>query len=295
MNIFEHRDSFFGSPDARITDGSLIDFFHVAKQIRSQLGKQGYLLDCYLLLFFEGAANTTSFESADDGYLAGGEFQTLLFSLIDGSDAKKGHQLYPRMREAYGECSGELCFQERYTRLCLLLFPLADELLAEAAARFQEEQVHRLDGVVDEIRMLELYEHFCSRQRVHDGGTQSVAEAAVPDRASYSGIHAGTDQRSGLQAGRPRPRNQPSDVPALFGRPAGDRRHLNPQRHGFIIFRKRRMQGCNVLRPLHPYILGSGSGSRQNQRSPCFSDRTPRFFFAIISVRRETPIPSALF
>ena len=62
------------------------------------------------------------------------------------------------MREAYEERSGELCFQERYTRLCLLLFPLADELLAEAAARFQEEQVHRLDGVVDEIRMRELYE-----------------------------------------------------------------------------------------------------------------------------------------
>ena len=158
MNIFEHRDSFFGRPDAEITDGSLMSAFHLAKQIRLRLGKQGYLLDGYISLFFEGVTSTLAFDAADDGYLTGGEFQTLLFSLIDGTDAKKDHPLYPRLREAYEERSDELCFQERYTRLCLLLFQLADELLAKAAARFQEEQVHRLDGVVDEIRIRELYE-----------------------------------------------------------------------------------------------------------------------------------------
>jgi len=158
MNIFEHRDSFFSGPDAESEEGSLLATFQLAKQIRLRLGKQGYLLDCYLSLFFKGAANTLAFEAADDGYLAGGEFQTIMFSLIDGTDAKKDHPLYPRMRKAYEEHSDELCFQERYTRLCQLLLPLADELLAEAAARFQEEQVHRLDGVVDEIRMRELYE-----------------------------------------------------------------------------------------------------------------------------------------
>ena len=140
MNIFEHRDSFFGSPDTEIVDGSLTALFQLAKQIRFRLGRQGYLLDGYLSLFFEGVTSTSAFDAADEGYLTGGEFQTLLFSLIDGTDAKKGHPLYPRMREAYEERSGELCFQERYTRLCLLLFPLADELLLEAAARFQEDR-----------------------------------------------------------------------------------------------------------------------------------------------------------
>ena len=150
--------------------------------------------------------------------------------------------------------------------------------------------------MVDEIRMRELYEQISALagESIMEELNRQLKQT-VSDRAADGGIHAGADQRSALQAGRPRPRNQPSDVPALSGRPAGGPAVSESEAARFIIFRKRRMQGCNVLRPLHPYILDSDSGNRQNQRSPRFSDTTPRFFFAIISVRRETAISSALF
>jgi parvulin-like peptidyl-prolyl isomerase len=59
--------------------------------------------------------------------------------------------------EVYAKQEGVVPYQDRYTRLCLLFFPLADELVAYAAARFVEEQVSNLNGVVDEIRLQELY------------------------------------------------------------------------------------------------------------------------------------------
>jgi hypothetical protein len=157
MNIFEHRNSFFGSLDSEITGGSLLSLFQLAKQIRQRMGKQGYLLDCYLSLFFEGAANTLAYDAADEGFQSGGEFQTLCFNVLDGTEPKKEHPLYRRVMEAYAKQEGELLSQERYTRLCLLLFPLEDELMAHATARFMEEQVSNLNGVVDEIRLRELY------------------------------------------------------------------------------------------------------------------------------------------
>jgi len=157
MNIFEHRDSFFGSLDAEFSKDSLLSLFRLAKQIRLRLGKHGYPLDCYLSIFLDSISQTMPYDAADDEFLMGGKFQHIMFSLIDGSEAEKDHPLYEHMRKAYEEHSGELLFQERYTRICLLLIPLADELLADAAARFVEEQVHKLDGVTDEARLWELY------------------------------------------------------------------------------------------------------------------------------------------
>jgi len=130
MNIFEHRDSFFGKLDGEITGGSLLPLFQLAKQIQSRMGNQGYLLDCYLSLFFEGVSNALAYEAADEGFLSGGEFQTLCLHALDGTEPEKEHPLCQRVKEAYAKLEGELLFQERHTRLCLLFFPLADELIS---------------------------------------------------------------------------------------------------------------------------------------------------------------------
>lgn len=157
MNIFEHRVSFFGSFDGEVTGGSLLSLFQLAKQIRQRMGKQGYLLDCYLSLFFEGVASALAYDAADEGFQSGGELQSLCFHVLDGTEPKKEHPLYRRVMEVYAKQEGVVPYQDRYTRLCLLFFPLADELVAYAAARFVEEQVSNLNGVVDEIRLQELY------------------------------------------------------------------------------------------------------------------------------------------
>lgn len=52
---------------------------------------------------------------------------------------------------------GAVPYQDRYTQLCLLFFSLADELVAYNTARFVEDKDAALNGVVDEIRLQELY------------------------------------------------------------------------------------------------------------------------------------------
>jgi hypothetical protein len=157
MNIFEHRISFFGNFDGEVTGDSLLSLFQLAKQIRQRMGKQGYLLDCYLSLFFEGVASALAYDAADEGFQSGGELQALCFNVLDNTEPKKEHPLYHRVKEVYAEWEGAVPYQDRYTQLCLLFFSLADELVAYNTARFVEDKDAALNGVVDEIRLQELY------------------------------------------------------------------------------------------------------------------------------------------
>lgn len=158
MNIFKNRDSFLGCLDSGVTEDSLLSLFKLAKQIRQRLGKQGYLLDCYLSLIFEGANYQLTFEAADEGARTGGTFQRLLFHVLDGTEPKDPHPLYQRMREVYEQNTDKLVFQEQYTNLCQLLFPLADEIMAFATNKFVQEHKSDLNSVVDIIRLQELYD-----------------------------------------------------------------------------------------------------------------------------------------
>ncbi len=158
MNIFEHRDSFYGCLDSGVTKDSLLSLFRLAKQIKQRLGKQGYLLDNYLSLIFEGLTTTIAFEVADVGFQTGGESQVDFFSLMDGSELKKTNPLEPRMREIYEQQADTSPYQERYTRLCMLLFPLADEMLMQALKEYTMEQVDSMNGVVDEVHLQRLFD-----------------------------------------------------------------------------------------------------------------------------------------
>lgn len=157
MNMFKHRDSFFGWLGSSITEDSLLSLFRLAKQIKQRLGGKGYLLDNYLSLIFEGLTTEAAYGAADDGSEAGGTSQSCFFSLMDGTALKHHHPLEERMREVFSQQTDSLAFQERYTKLCMLLFPMADELLIQASTKFVAEQVSSLNGVVDEVRVKELY------------------------------------------------------------------------------------------------------------------------------------------
>lgn len=158
MNIFKNSDSFFGCLDSGSTEDSLLSLFKLAKQIRQRMGKQGYLLDCYLSLVFEGAICELTFDAADEGTRTGSEFQSLLFHVMDGTEPKHPHPLYQRVREVYEQHTDKLVFQERYTNLCQLLFPLADEIMKYAAGKYVEEHKSDLNSMVDIIRVQELYD-----------------------------------------------------------------------------------------------------------------------------------------
>ena len=102
MNIFQNKDSFFGCPDCELTEDSLLSIFRLARQIRLRFGKQGYLLEHYLSLIFEGLSECElTFETADEGFRTGGDLQGLLFHVLDGTESQpqSPHPLYPRMKE----------------------------------------------------------------------------------------------------------------------------------------------------------------------------------------------------
>lgn len=159
MNIFHHTDSFFSCPDSGVTEDSLLSIFKLAKQIRLRLGKQGYLLDHYLSMIFEGmSGGQLAFETVDEGFRTGGELQGLLFHVLDGTEPQHEHPLYPRIKELYERYTDKLIFQERYTNLSILLLFLADGAMADSTEKFVKEQVTNIGGSVDIIRVQEVYD-----------------------------------------------------------------------------------------------------------------------------------------
>lgn len=159
MNIFHHTDSFFSCPDSGVTEDSLLSIFKLAKQIRLRLGKQGYLLDHYLSMIFEGlSGGQLAFESADEGFRIGGDLQGLLFHVLDGTEPQHEHPLYSRMKELYEQYADKLIFQERYTNLSILLLFLADEAMVTTTGKFVKVQVTNIGGSLDIIRVQEVYD-----------------------------------------------------------------------------------------------------------------------------------------
>lgn len=159
MNIFHHTDSFFSCPGSGVTEDSLLSIFKLAKQIRLRLGKQGYLLDHYLSMIFEGmSGGQLAFESADEGFQIGGDLQGLLFHVLDGTEPQHEHPLYSRMKELYEQYADKLIFQERYTNLCILLLFLTDEAMGNSTRKFLKEQVTNIGGSLDIIRVQEVYD-----------------------------------------------------------------------------------------------------------------------------------------
>lgn len=158
MNIFKHRDSFYGCPDGRSGTDSLLSLFKLAKQIRLRLGKQGYLLDNYLTLFFDGISANVPSDATLQGIELGGKIQRLLYQVMDGAESEKHHPLYQRIREVYEQQKDSLIFQEKHTNFCLLLFPLADEIMNYYTSLFIKELENESAGVVDMVCFRELYE-----------------------------------------------------------------------------------------------------------------------------------------
>jgi hypothetical protein len=157
MNIFEHKASLVGGQEIENSGDSLLALLRFAKQIRQKLGLQGYLLDSYLSLFFEGVSESLSYEAANDGFMGCGEFQSLCVHVLDGSEPDKPHPLYQRILETYQMQKRNLSFQEYYTQLYMLLVFLEDEFQAYATECYIKEQVKNVDDVIDFFQLKELY------------------------------------------------------------------------------------------------------------------------------------------
>lgn len=157
MNIFKERKDFFGSIETDITNETLLSLFQLAKQIKNRLGTKGYLLDCYLSIFFDGVSSILAYEAANEGFMKNNELQTFFFDLLKGLDKKESNPIYKKAKELFDNQSDKIPYQGQYTKVCLLMILIADDVLEYSVAHFVKEQVENLCGIVDEIRMKELY------------------------------------------------------------------------------------------------------------------------------------------
>lgn len=161
MNIFYDKIAFWGNLDKEVTEDSLPSIFRLAKQIRLRLGKQGYLLDNYLNLIFQGLDEGFTSEIMNEGEEISCSLQQLLRHVLNGTEPAKPHPLYQRMREVLEQHKEILSFQEQYTRGCLLMALLADEWMAHTVAEFVEEQNKFLFETGDIVYLRQLYDEIC--------------------------------------------------------------------------------------------------------------------------------------
>lgn len=154
MNIFQNTDDFFGCLNTVVTKDSLLALFKLANQIRLRLGKKGYLLDCYLSLFFEQIHSNLTYDAVDEGTRMSGTLQSMLYCVLDGKKPEKSDPFFERIQEVYEQNADKLNFQERFTNLCLLMFYLTDEFMTCAANVYKKEVNH----TIDIIRFQELYD-----------------------------------------------------------------------------------------------------------------------------------------
>lgn len=155
MNIFEKRESFLGCFEQEHTKNSIQNLFKLANEIRTKLGRQGYLLDSYLSLVLEAANNTMAYEATSEGFETASQLQELCFDVMDGNNVQKDHPFYQAVKQSF---EGQFyTYQERFTVMSLHCVSLADAFLEYATQLFLKEQDEKLSIVLDDLKLCELY------------------------------------------------------------------------------------------------------------------------------------------
>ena len=158
MNIFREIDAFYGDEQKGRGD-PLHSIFRLAGQIRRELGPKGYLLDNYLDLVLQGLNMVVTGEAVEEGTEAAYQFQLKLLShIVDGTEPEEPHPLFDHVREVYQRYPKIRSFQERRTRLYLLMALAEEELLEHALSRFLAKQERFLIGYGDIVSLNEFYD-----------------------------------------------------------------------------------------------------------------------------------------
>lgn len=158
MNIFENKENFFGSVENEATNDTLLSLFQLAKEIQTRLGKQSYLLDCYLSVFLDALSNLVSYKTAEEGLAKNNELQLFFCDLFKGTDQKESSPIYKKAKELFHNQAQKLPYQEQDTKICLLMILIADDMMLYSVADFMKEQAEKFCKMVDEIRMEKLYQ-----------------------------------------------------------------------------------------------------------------------------------------
>ena len=157
MNIFKETGYFIGTMELN-QENSFSSLFHLAKQIRVKLGRQGYLLDHYLSIFFDAVYHLRPQDALDDASEAADPYRKICESVLDTSERMKGEPLYDKTLAAIISRLQIISHYEPLTQMSLLYIVMADEFFSDAVKNFTRKQEMALYGILDFVRLREIYE-----------------------------------------------------------------------------------------------------------------------------------------
>ena len=108
MNIFYDYEGILGKPQQAHLRNTLEEILKLARAIRNQLGKQGYLLDKYLHDLLTSLNSKLAYDAADSGFQITGELLHLCNKLTRGEPVEKEHPLYEPGKGVYRRPSAAL-------------------------------------------------------------------------------------------------------------------------------------------------------------------------------------------
>lgn len=158
MNIFRTQEDILGCRKEESPKASVDSFLFFARQLRSQLGKKGYLLDTYVSLFFETVNETIALNAAEDGFAAAEQYRELCNSILHNSDAQKDSPLYGRILKIFNEHPFITAYQETNTKKALLYSLAADVIMADSVTEYVKQQEYSIAKVMDIIQFRDIYE-----------------------------------------------------------------------------------------------------------------------------------------
>lgn len=155
MNIYYDYEGIIGKPQQAHLHNTLEEIFELARAIRHQLGKRGYLLDKYLHDLLTAINSTLAYEAADSGFQLSGELLHLCNKLTRGEPVERNHPMYELVKEYID--THPLPYQEHVTKVTLYCIGLADTFLDYAIPAFTDEGTEAIRRGIDVVALHDRY------------------------------------------------------------------------------------------------------------------------------------------
>ena len=159
MNMFQEVNSIFGNDQTEHQKQAFDEFITAAKEIRTRLGKQAYLLDKYLSYLFEAANQKLAYDAASEGFDVAGELIGICAGIIRNEPRHTDHAFYEQAKEYID--SHPLLFQEPHTLVSMYCSLLNRDFMKFAAKQFYSKVEDESIAVLDICDLHELYAKIC--------------------------------------------------------------------------------------------------------------------------------------
>ena len=155
MNIYYDEQGVVGRPEQAHLRNAMDEFRELAKAIKHQLGRQGFLLDRYLLQLLTALNSTLAHDAADEGMQILGELTCLCNRIIRGEPADEDHPLYQKVKEYIA--GHPFTLQVVPIKGSLYTLALLDDFLEYALPAYAEDCKRAISKEADVIELHDLY------------------------------------------------------------------------------------------------------------------------------------------